>query len=68
MALYLYLTACLKIVHCNEDIYAKKIEGTRENSILYVIGDNMYSKERFHQEVPTNRVGHHLQNLHGQRG
>ena len=58
MALYVYLIACLKIVHCNEDIYAKKIEGTRENSILYVIGDNMYSKERFHQDMIITRCVH----------
>ena len=42
IVLYLSLTTCLKIVHCNEDIYAEQIEGTRENSINYVIGDNLY--------------------------
>ena len=58
MALYVYLIACLKIVHCNEDIYAKKIEGTRENSILYVIGDNLYSKERIHKDQIITRCVH----------
>ena len=45
-------------IHCNEDIYAEKIEGTRENSILYVIGDNLYSKERFHQDLIITRCVH----------
>ena len=36
----------VKLAKCNDDIVAEKMEGNRENSELYAIGENMYVKER----------------------
>ena len=48
----------IKLVRCNEDIFAEKIEGIREKSVLYVIEDNIYTKERTHQNMIVTRCMH----------
>ena len=44
----------VKLAKCNDDIVAEKMEGNRENSELYVIGENMYLKERKYKDFYLN--------------
>ena len=38
--------SCAKPADCSDDIVAQKMEGKTEQSELYVIGENLYPKER----------------------
>ena len=48
------LLSLIKPAKCNDDIVAEKMEGNRENSELYVIGENMYLKERKYKDFYLN--------------
>ena len=48
------LLSFIKPAKCNDDIVAEKMEGNWENSELYVIGENMYLKERKYKDFYLN--------------
>ena len=52
------LLSLIKPAKCNDDIVAEKMEGNRENSELYVIGENMYLKERKYKNMIVLRCMH----------